>query len=402
MVSDAGSLGSIRNGAIASKDGRIAWAGKESDLPRPTRELSREVIEIPGHWVTPGLIDCHTHLVFAGDRSGEFEARLRGSTYEEIARAGGGIKSTMKATREATEASLVKAATPRLLHLFSEGVTTVEIKSGYGLDPEGELKMLRAGRTLGKLHPPDVQTTFLGAHVVPPEYEANRQAYVELVCGEMIPAVVEEDLAVAVDAFCDEIAFTRSECEVILRAGQESGLAVRLHADQLSDQGGADLAGKLRARSADHLERTSTEGVKSMAAGGTTAVLLPGAYHFLQDDHPPPVDAFRDAGVPMAVATDMNPGSSPLNSLLTALNLACVLFGLTPDEALRGATVVGARALGLLSDRGTLTKGKMADLAFWEIDHPRELSYWVGKNPCKGVVKGGEFFPVSSLHPLAS
>jgi imidazolonepropionase len=307
----------------------------------------------------------------------------------------------MRATREATEASLIQSAAPRLLHLFSEGVTTVEIKSGYGLDPEAELKMLRAGKALGDLYPPDVQTTFLGAHVVPPEYEADRKAYVDLICKEMIPGVLKDGLAEAVDAFCDEIAFTRAECEVILRAGQRWGMAARLHADQLSDQGGADLAGELRARSADHLERTSGEGVRSMASGGTIAVLLPGAYHFLQDDHPPPVTAFREAGVPMAVATDMNPGSSPLNSLLTALNLACVLFGLTPEEALRGATEVGARALGLISDRGTLSKGKMADLAFWEIDHPRELSYWVGKNPCKGVVKGGEFFPVSSLHPQA-
>lgn len=401
MATDAGSYGEIRDGAIGCKDGRIVWAGRESDLPGPAEKLSQEVLEVGGGWVTPGLVDCHTHLVFSGDRSGEFEARLQGATYEEIALSGGGIKTTMRATREATEGSLVEMATPRLLGLFAEGVTTLEIKSGYGLETCSELKMLRAGKALGKLHPPDVQTTLLGAHVVPPEYDGDRQAYVDLVCREMIPAVAGEGLAEAVDVFCDEIAFTPSECEEILKAGMAFGLAARLHADQLTDHGGAGLAGRLGARSADHLERTSLEGVKAMAAGGTAAVLLPGAYHFLKDDHPPPVAAFREAGVPMAVATDMNPGSSPLNSLLTALNFSCVLFGLTPEEALRGATAEGARALGLLSDKGTLTKGKMADLAFWEIDHPRELSYWVGKNPCKGVAKSGEFFPVSSLRHQA-
>ena len=397
MATEAGSFGEIQDGAIGCKGGRIVWVGRESELPGPAQKLSKEVHEVGGGWVTPGLIDCHTHIVFGGDRSGEFEARLQGATYEEIARRGGGIKTTMRATREATEASLVEKAAPRLLNLFSEGVTTLEIKSGYGLDTCSELKMLRAGKTLGRLHPPDVQTTFLGAHVVPPEYESNRQGYVDLVCQEMIPAVSREGLAEAVDVFCDQIAFSPSECEGILKAGKASGLAMRLHADQLTDQGGAELAGRMGARSADHLERTSLVGVKAMAAGGTTAVLLPGAYHFLKDDHPPPVAAFREAGVPMAVATDMNPGSSPLNSLLTALNFACVLFGLTPEEAFRGATVEGARALGLLSEKGTLSKGKMADLAFWEIDHPRELSYWVGKNPCKGVTKSGEFFPVSFL-----
>lgn len=402
METDAGSFGEILKGAVGCKGGRIVWVGRESELPGPAQRLSKEVLEVGGGWVTPGLIDCHTHLVFSGDRSGEFEARLQGASYEEIARQGGGIKTTMRATREASEGTLVEEAIPRLLALFEEGVTTLEIKSGYGLNTETELKMLRAAKTLGRLHPPDVQTTFLGAHVVPPEFEGDRGGYVEIVRREMIPEVVREGLAEAVDAFCDEIAFTRSECEAILKTGQNSGLAARLHADQLSDQGGAALAGELGARTADHLERTSPEGVRAMAAAGTTAVLLPGAYHFLKDDHPPPVAGFREAGVPMAVATDMNPGSSPLNSLLTSLNLACVYFGLTPEEAFRGATVGGAMALGLLSNRGTLRKGKTADLAFWEIDHPRELSYWVGKNPCKGVVKSGEFFPMGSLRHQAS
>jgi imidazolonepropionase len=273
---------------------------------------------------------------------------------------------------------------------MAEGVTTVEIKSGYGMDPETELRMLGVGRELGRAHPVDVQTTFLGAHVLPPEYEGRRDDYVDLVCQEMIPRAVEEGVVDAVDAFCDEIAFTPSECERVLGCGKEAGLGIRLHADQLSDQGGAGLAARLGARSADHLERTSSAGVRAMGKAGTVAVLLPGAFYFLNDDHPPPISGFRGSRVPMAVATDLNPGSSPLNSLLTSMNLACVLFRLTPEEALQGVTLHAARALGVDGEKGTLEKGKMADLAFWEIDHPRELSYWVGKNPCVGVVKGGE------------
>jgi imidazolonepropionase len=328
--------------------------------------------------------------VFAGDRSGEFEARLLGATYEEIARAGGGIRTTMTATRDAAEKELLLAAKERVGVLASEGVTALEIKSGYGMETETELRMLRVARMIGEVMPVTVQTSFLGAHVLPPEFEGRRDQYLDLLCREMIPAAVNQGLADAVDAFCDEIAFTADECERVLRCGREAGLALRLHADQLSDQGGATLAARLGARSADHLERTSPGGVASMAASGTVAVLLPGAYYFLRDDQPPPVNSFRDAAVPMAVATDLNPGSSPVNSLLAAMNLACVLFGLTPEEAFKGVTVNAARALGLLSEVGSLEEGKMADLAFWEIGHPRELSYWVGKNPCKGVVKDGE------------
>ncbi len=385
MTEGGDPFGEIRNGAIATEGGRIAWVGRARDLPGSPTRLALEVVELGGHWVTPGLVDCHTHLVFAGDRSGEFEARLHGATYEEIARKGGGIRTTMRATRETSEDALVSAATPRLRKLLTEGVTTVEVKSGYGMETETELRMLRAARRLGETHPVEVQTSFLGAHVLPPEFETRREAYIELICEEMIPQAVEEGLADAVDAFCDEIAFTSRECEKVLLVGQEAGLAIRLHADQLSDQGGAALAARLGARSADHLERASP-----MADCGTVAVLLPGAFFFLRDSCPPPVSGFREANVPMAIATDLNPGSSPLNSLLTALNFACVLFGLTPEEAFRGVTVNGARALGLHRDRGALEKGKMADLAFWEIDHPRELSYWVGKNPCIGVVKDGE------------
>ncbi|MBT8398550.1 MAG: imidazolonepropionase [Gemmatimonadetes bacterium] len=383
-------LGEIHNGAIACMDGRISWVGEEEDLPGRPEELARDVVDVDGCWITPGLVDCHTHMVFAGDRSREFEARLHGATYEEIARKGGGIRTTMYATREASEEDLFRVSGRRLRVLMAEGVTTVEIKSGYGMETGTELRMLKTARRLGETHPVDVQTSFLGAHVVPPEFDGRRGAYVDLLCKEMIPKAVEAKLADSVDAFCDEIAFTFDECRAVLRAALELGLPVRLHADQLSDQGGASLAANLGARSADHLERTSIGGVNDMAAAGTVAVLLPGAFYFLQDNQPPPVASFREAGVPMALGTDLNPGSSPLNSLLTALNLACVLFRLTPEEALMGVTCNGARALGLHGTKGSLEIGKTADLAIWEIGHPRELSYWVGKNPCVGVVKDGE------------
>ena len=385
--------GEIRNGALAAREGRIAWVGPEGGLPGPPEALAKEVVELRGRWITPGLVDCHTHLVFAGDRSDEFEARLRGATYEEIARRGGGIRATMKATREASEGDLVREASRRLAALRAEGVTTVEVKSGYGMETGTELRMLRAARRLAKDHPVRVQTTFLGAHVLPPEFEGRREAYLDLIREEMIPLVVKERLADAVDAFCDEIAFTPEECASVLLAGKEAGLATRLHADQLSDQGGAALAARLGARSADHLERASPDGVAAMAAAGTVAVLLPGAFHFLREVHLPPVSSFREAGVPMAIATDLNPGSSPLNSILTAMNLSCVLMSLTPEEALRGVTVHGARALGLQEVLGSLETGKMADLAIWEVGHPRELSYWMGRNPCTGVVKDGEATP---------
>jgi imidazolonepropionase len=394
LAAGRGGYGEIRNGALAVRRGKIAWVGPEEDLPGRPEDLAEEVLDLQGRWLTPGLVDCHTHLVFAGDRSGEFEARLRGATYEEIARGGGGIRTTMRATREASEDDLFREASRRLVALQAEGVTTVEVKSGYGMETGTELRMLRAARRLAREHPVRVQATFLGAHVLPPEFEGRREAYLDLIREEMIPQVVKEGLADAVDAFCDEIAFTPEECRSVLLAGREAGLATRLHADQLSDQGGAAMAARLGARSADHLERTSPEGVAAMASAGTVAVLLPGAFYFLKEDHPPPVSRFREAGVPMAVATDMNPGSSPLNSILAAMNLSCLLMGLTPEEALRGVTVHGARALGLHQILGSLEKGKMADLAIWEVGHPRELSYWLGRNPCVGVVKDGE--PTSS------
>jgi imidazolonepropionase len=334
-------------------------------------------------------MDCHTHLVFGGDRSGEFEARLQGTTYEEIARAGGGIRTTLAATREATEEELHASAVSRLLDLCSEGVTTLEIKSGYGQEPETEMRVLRVARRLGESPRVDVRTTLLAAHVLPPEYDGRRGEYLEMVREEMIPRAVKEGLADAVDAFCEGIAFSADECRGVLEVGRRAGLGIHLHADQLSDGGGASLAASLGALTADHLEYASREGVEAMARAGTVAVLLPGAFYFIRETHPPPVAAFREAGVAMAVATDLNPGSSPLRSLLLAMNMACTLFGLTPEESFRGVTVNGARALGMEADRGTLEEGKVADLAMWKIGHPRELSYWAGSRPCRGAVKNG-------------
>jgi imidazolonepropionase len=351
------------------------------------------VHDLGGKWVTPGLVDCHTHLVFDGDRSGEFEARLQGASYEEIARAGGGIRTTLKATRESSEDRLVAQAVPRIRALSSEGATTVEVKSGYGQEPESEMRILRAARRLGELSSVEVRTTLLAAHVLPPEYEGRREKFLEMVVGEMIPRAAGEGLPDAIDAFCESIAFSAEECRRVLEAGKGLGLEIHLHADQLSDGGGAALAASLGALSADHLEYVSAEGIRALARAGTTAVLLPGAFYFIRETRAPPVAAFRQAGVPMAVATDLNPGSSPMGSLLLAMNMACTLFSLTPEEALKGVTIHGARALGL-GDRGVLVEGTKADLAIWEIGHPRELPYWIGHNPCRGVVKDGE--PVSS------
>jgi imidazolonepropionase len=391
--------GEIRNGALASRGGRIVWVGPEKDLPSPPRDCAREVHDLEGGWLTPGLMDCHTHLVFGGDRSGEFEARLGGASYEEIARAGGGIRTTLKATREAGEDELFQAAVPRLLRLHAEGVTTVEIKSGYGQEPESELRMLRVARRLGESPSVDVRATLLAAHVLPEEYEGRRDDFLEMVREEMIPRAVTEGLADAIDAFCEDIAFSVEECREVLEVGRRAGLRIHLHADQLTDGGGASLAAGLGALSADHLEYASRDGVGAMARAGTVAVLLPGAFFFIRETHPPPVPALRESGVPMAVATDLNPGSSPLNSILLAMSMACTLFGLTPEEAFRGVTVNAARALGLEGDRGSLEEGKKADLALWEIGHPRELSYWIGANPCQGAVKNGH--PTVSSPPTS-
>ncbi|MFQ5535877.1 MAG: imidazolonepropionase [Gemmatimonadota bacterium] len=388
MVPGAAPYGKIRHGAVVWEGDRITWVGAEGDLPRA---LSRgqETLDGGGGWATPGLVDCHTHLLFGGERVAEFEARLSGRSYEEIARAGGGILSTVRATRAASDEALLAGARNRIRDLVREGVTTVEVKSGYGLETETELRMLRLAARAGREEGVGVHTTFLGAHALPEEYARDRAGYLEMVCREMIPRVAREELADCVDAFLETIAFTAEECARVFSAAQDHGLAVRLHADQLSDGGGAALAARFHARSADHLEYTSAAGVRAMAEAGTAAVLLPGAAHFLGDPTVPPVDLFREHGVPMAVATDLNPGSSPLRSPLLAMNFACVRFGLTPEEALVGMTRVAAGVLGLSGEKGTLEVGKRADLVVWEVDHPAELAYWMGGNPCRAVVTGG-------------
>lgn len=384
-----GAYGAVHDGAVVVEDGRVTWVGAEADLPRAAHAVE-EVLDGEGRWLTPGLVDCHTHLVFGGNRSLEFEERLQGATYEEIARRGGGILSTVGATRAASEEALGAAAAARLDLMARRGVTAVEIKSGYGLDAETELRMLRAARAAAHAVGVEARTTLLAAHALPPEWVHDRDGYLDLVCREMIPRAAQEGLADAVDAFCERIAFTPAECARVLDAGREHGLAGRLHADQLSDQGGAALAAAHGARSADHLEFTSPRGAEAMALAGTVAVLLPGAAYFLREPVAPPVGAFRESGVPMAVATDMNPGSSPLLDPLLALNLACVLFRLTPEEALAGMTRVAARVLDWEGEMGTVEVGKRADLALWSVDHPSELSYWMGASPCWRVVRGGD------------
>jgi imidazolonepropionase len=391
MRPDVGApYGAVEDGALAIADGRIVFAGHRHDLPGEPAALARAVHDGRGRWMTPGLIDCHTHLVFGGERAREFEMRLRGASYEEIARAGGGIVSTVSATRAASEDALYETAAARLRCLLAEGVTTVEVKSGYGLDTATELRMLRAARRLGETLPVSVVTTFLGAHAVPAEFAGRQGAYVDLVCDEMLPAVAASGLADAVDAFCERIAFTPQETARMFDRAVALGLKVKLHADQLSDLGGAALAARFGALSADHLERTTEDGVAAMAAAGTVAVLLPGANYFLRETHLPPVDLLRRHGVPIAIATNCNPGSSPALSLLLMLSMGCTLFRLTPEEALAGVTRNAAAALGLAADRGTLEPGKRADLALWDIAHPAELAYWIGGNPCALVVQDGK------------
>ena len=385
MAGDA-PYGAIRDGALGIVGERIAWVGAESDLPQGT--AAHRLLHVPGAWATPGLIDCHTHLVYAGNRAHEFEARLHGATYADIARAGGGINATVQATRAASDDELVAASRPRLAALASEGVTTVEIKSGYGLDTVTELRQLRAARQLAAAIGVDVRTTLLAAHAVPDEYAGRADDYVDLVCRETIPAVAQAHLADTVDAFCETIGFTAAQTRRVFAAAQAHGLRVKLHADQLSDTGGAALAAEFAALSADHLEYANDAGVAAMARAGTVAVLLPGAFYALRETRLPPIAAFRAHAVPMAVATDCNPGTSPSTSLTLMLNMACTLFGLTPAEALAGTTVHAARALGL-ADRGQLAAGMRADLALWDVDRPAELSYRIGGNACAAVVRAG-------------
>lgn len=379
--------GAIENGALLTRGEQIAWVGRLSELPAEAyRMLGREV-HLHGAWVTPGLIDAHTHLVYGGHRAHEFELRLQGASYEQIARAGGGIRSTVAATRRASEAQLLKSAARRLETLKAEGLTTIEIKSGYGLSLADEGKMLHVARALGRDHGVQVRSTFLGLHAVPPEFEGQTEHYVDA-CLEWLARLHSHHLVDAVDAFCETIAFSPAQVQRLFEAARALGLPVKLHAEQLSDQGGAQLAARYGALSCDHLEHLSEAGVQAMAAAGTVAVLLPGAYHCLRETKLPPVAALRAAGVPIALASDHNPGSSPLLSLLTVLQLACIDFRLTPEEALRGLTVNAARALGL-SDRGVLAAGQRADFCIWGVDHPRELSYWLGARPLLNRVFGG-------------
>ncbi|MBA2468925.1 MAG: imidazolonepropionase [Chloroflexia bacterium] len=374
-------LGPVESGAVAAREGRIVYAGPENKLPAHIVEASAIVVDCDGRLITPGLIDCHTHLVYAGNRANEFEMRLAGATYEEIARAGGGIVSSVEALRAESEDTLLRETLPRLDALLAEGVTTIEVKSGYGLDLENERKSLRVARRLGSERSVTVQTTFLGAHTVPPAYRDDRDAYIDLVVDEMLPAVVREGLADAVDGFAEGIAFTPGQIERVFEAAKALGLPVKLHADQLSDTGGAALAARFGALSADHLEHASESGAAAMSVAGTVAVMLPGAFYFIRETHKPPVDAFRRHGVPMAVATDSNPGTSPLTSLLLAMNMAATLFGLTVEECVAGVTRHAAQALGIGHETGTLEVGKWADLAIWDVERPAELVYRMGFNP---------------------
>ena len=390
MTTGRSEYGLIENGAIAVTGKRISWLGSMDDLPVDARLNTPEVVDVKGQCITPGLIDCHTHLIFGGNRAREFELRLKGATYEELQRAGGGILSTVNATRTASEEKLLSAAKKRAEAFKREGVTTIEIKSGYGLDVETELKMLRVARLLGDDDPQlDVKTTFLAAHALPPEYASDRAAYIQLVVDPMLSQVYRENLADAVDGFCETIAFSPEEIEQVFNRASELGLDVKLHADQLSDLNGAALAARYHALSADHLEYTSETGVNALAQSGTVAVLLPGAFYILKESQIPPVDLLRRYQVPIAIATDANPGSSPVLSLLLMLNMACTLFSLTTEEALAGVTRNAAQALGLLDDRGTLEAGKKADFVIWDIAHPSELAYMIGGNPCVDIIKNG-------------
>ena len=385
-----GRLGSgiVERGAVATKDGRIAFAGSMAELPTGWDSIDR--ISLDGRWVTPGLIDCHTHLVYAGDRAHEFELRLAGASYEEIARGGGGIISTVKATRAASEDELVASALRRLDCLLAEGVTTVEIKSGYGLDRETEARMLRAARRLAGERDVEVVTTFLGAHALPPEAMGNKDRYIDEVCA-MIPSLATEGLCDAVDAFCERIAFSAEQTARVFRAAWAAGLPVKLHADQLSNTHGGRLAADHDALSADHLEYTDEDSVAAMARAGAVAVLLPGPFYVLKEKQAPPVDAFRRQGVPMAIATDSNPGTAPITSLLLILNMAATLFQLTVEETIAGVTREAARALGRSNDIGTLELGKWCDLAIWDIERPAELVYRLGFNPLHARVWRGQW-----------
>lgn len=379
-------LGVIEHGLIAARDGAILYAGSASDAPG---FVAANIVHCDGRWITPGLIDCHTHLIYGGDRAREFEMRLDGASYEEIARAGGGILSTMRATRAASEAELVASALTRLDALIAEGATTLEVKSGYGLDRDTEIKMLRAARQLGRERPVHIATTFLGAHALPPEYAENADGYIAMLCDEVLPEVAALGLADAVDVFCERIGFSLGQTERVFAAAARHGLPLKIHAEQLSNLNGAALAAQHKALSADHLEYLDDAGIAALAQSGTVATLLPGAFYFLRETKLPPVDELRRAGVPMALATDCNPGTSPLTSLLLTMNMGATLFRLSVSECLIGVTRNAARALGL-SDRGALEAGKRCDLAIWNIEHPAELVYRMGFNPLHARIWSGQ------------
>ena len=386
MVSGGLSYGLIENGAVAISDGMINWVGPEKELPVEFAGLQEK--DLGGRLVTPALIDCHTHLVYGGSRATEFELRLKGASYEEISRSGGGILSTVTATRNASEEELFAQSLPRFDALLAEGVRTVEIKSGYGLDLETEIKMLRVARQLGKERNIRVKTSFLGAHAIPPEFAGKAEAYIDFVCEEVLPAVHEEKLADAVDGFCENIAFSTKQISRVFDTASALGLPLKLHAEQLSNLGGTALAANYGALSADHLEYLDEAGIRAMAKSGTVAVVLPGAFYTLRETQFPPLKALRQAGVPLAIATDCNPGSSPLTSLLLCMNMACTLFRMTPEEALCGVTREAAQALGIGTEVGTIEVGKKAEFAVWNVEQPAELAYRIGFNPLEEMVLG--------------
>lgn len=399
LLPDADPERAIRDGALVVENGRIAWLGAETALPDDYRHLARH--DAHDAWIMPGLVDCHTHLVYGGNRANEFAMRLAGASYEDIARAGGGIVSTVRATRDTDEEALFAQAAARLRPLLAEGVTAIEIKSGYGLDLHAERKQLRVARRLGRAFGLTVHTTFLGAHALPPEFAGRADDYIARVCDEMLPVLVEEGLVDAVDAFCEGIGFTAAQTERVFDAARRHGVPVKLHAEQLSNLGGAALAARYGAISADHLEHLDEAGVVAMAEAGTVAVLLPGAYYFLRDTQLPPIELLRRHGVPIALATDHNPGTSPVTSLLLMLNMGCTLFRLTVPEVLASVTVHAARALGAADRHGRLAVGRVADFALWQIDTPAELAYWFGRNPLARVVRHGRIFdgPASGHRP---
>jgi imidazolonepropionase len=390
MVAGAEPYGNLENAALAVTGERIAWIGSVAEAKSRAAAEGVPIEDARGLWMTPGLIDCHTHLVYGGNRVEEFEKRLCGASYEDISRAGGGIQSTVQATRAATHELLRESAAVRAKRLISEGVTTIEIKSGYGLELASERRLLEVARDLGNELPVSIKKTYLGLHALPKEFAADRQGFVDQVCGPWLESLVAAGLVDAVDAFCENIAFSLTETERLLRAARQLGLRAHVHAGQLSDMGAAELAAQWGALSADHLEYLSAAGARALAAADTVAVLLPTAYFTLRQTTPPPIALLREAGVALAVATDSNPGTSPCTSILLAMNMACTLFGLTPEEALSGATRHAARALGALDDIGTLEPGKFADIALWRIERPAELCYAMGANPSAGVMYRGK------------